>query len=142
MLAEIKQLKINIDDRGCLTEIFRLTDDHHGFGQTYITTCTQGVIKAWHRHSKQIDRWYCVSGAARLGLYNSETNQSQTIILSSSVPILVTIPAGVWHGFTPAWGYREVAILNIVSKPYNIDNPDEDRVGPYEFDYSWNAESK
>jgi dTDP-4-dehydrorhamnose 3,5-epimerase-like enzyme len=142
MLAQIKQLKVNIDDRGYLTEIFRLTDDPHGFGQTYITTCTQGVIKAWHRHKEQIDRWYCVGGASRLGLYNSETSQSQTIILSSSVPVLVTIPAGIWHGFTPAWGYRETAILNIVSKPYSIDDPDEDRVGPHEFNYNWNPESR
>jgi dTDP-4-dehydrorhamnose 3,5-epimerase-like enzyme len=142
MLAEIKQLKINIDDRGYLTEIFRLTDDPYGFGQTYITTCTHGVIKAWHRHKEQIDRWCCVSGAARLGLYNSETSQSQTIILSSSVPMLVTIPAGIWHGFTPAWGHRETTILNIVSKPYNIENPDEDRVGPYAFSYNWNPESR
>jgi dTDP-4-dehydrorhamnose 3,5-epimerase len=142
MLAEVKQLKVNIDDRGCLTEIFRLTDDPYGFGQAYITTCTQGIIKAWHRHQKQIDRWYCVNGVARLGLYNSETKESQTIILSSQLPVMVTIPAGIWHGFTPAWGHREAAILNMPSTQYDINNPDEDRVGPYEFDYSWNPESR
>jgi dTDP-4-dehydrorhamnose 3,5-epimerase len=142
MLAQIKQLKVNIDDRGCLTEIFRLTDDSYGFGQAYITTCTQGVIKAWHRHKEQVDRWYCVGGVARLGLYNSESGVSQTVVLSSSVPMLVTIPAGIWHGFTPAWGHREAAILNMPSTPYDIKNPDEDRVGPYEFDYSWNPESR
>jgi dTDP-4-dehydrorhamnose 3,5-epimerase-like enzyme len=142
MLAEVKQLKVNIDDRGCLTEIFRLTDDSYGFGQAYITTCTQGVIKAWHRHKEQVDRWYCVNGAARLGLYNSETGQSQTVILTAAYPLLVTIPAGIWHGFTPAWGFRETAILNIISKPYNLEHPDEDRVGPYKFNYSWNPESR
>jgi dTDP-4-dehydrorhamnose 3,5-epimerase len=142
MLAEIKQLKVNIDDRGCLTEIFRLTDDHHGFGQAYITTCIQGVIKAWHRHKKQVDRWCCISGAARLGLYNSETNQNQTVILTANCPLLVTIPAKIWHGFTPAWGYREAIILNIPSDPYNVENPDEDRVGPFEFNYNWNPESR
>ena len=142
MLAQIKQLKVNIDDRGCLTEIFRLTDDSYGFGQAYITTCTQGVIKAWHRHKEQVDRWYCVSGAARLGLYNSESGVSQTVVLSSSVPVLVTIPAGIWHGFTPAWGYREAAILNMPSTPYDMENPDEDRIGPYEFNYNWNPESR
>jgi dTDP-4-dehydrorhamnose 3,5-epimerase len=142
MLAQIKQLKVNIDERGCLTEIFRLTDDPYGFGQAYITTCTQGVIKAWHRHQKQIDRWYCVNGVARLGLYNSETKESQTIILSPQLPTMVTIPVGIWHGFTPAWGHREAAILNMPSTPYDINNPDEERVGPYEFDYSWNPESR
>lgn len=142
MLAQIKNLNINLDDRGSLTEIFRLTDDSFGFGQAYITTCTYGVIKAWHRHSKQIDRWHCVGGAAKLGLYNSDTNQSQTIILSSSVPMLVTIPAGIWHGFTPAWGHREAAILNMPSIEYNAQNPDEDRVGPYEFNYNWGIESR
>jgi|688.fasta_scaffold956860_2 dTDP-4-dehydrorhamnose 3,5-epimerase len=142
MLVQIKQLKVNIDDRGCLTEIFRLTDDPYGFGQAYITTCTQGVIKAWHRHKEQVDRWYCINGAARLGLYNSESKLSQTVILSSSVPVIVTIPAGIWHGFTPAWGYREATILNMPSKPYNIENPDEDRVEPYAFDYNWNPKSR
>ena len=142
MLAKITPLVVCADERGRLTEIFRASDDPHGFGQAYITTCSQGVIKAWHRHEKQIDRWFCVGGAAKLGLYDEEKDIQQTVILSSLIPQLVTIPAGIWHGFTPVWGSLEAAILNIPSRIYNLDSPDEQRVDPFFFNYDWSVKSK
>ena len=57
MLAEIRPLTAHLDERGKLTEIFRASDDAHGFGQAYITTASAGVVKAWHRHRLQVDRW-------------------------------------------------------------------------------------
>ena len=36
------------------------------FGQVYITTCRQGVVKAWHKHERQTDRICIIKGMARL----------------------------------------------------------------------------
>lgn len=142
MLAEIRQLTAHLDERGRLTEIFRATDDAHGFGQAYITTAAAGVIKAWHRHREQWDRWYCVAGAAKVGIWDNEKRQGQTVILSADHPQLLVIPAGLFHGFTPCYGHREAAILNLPSHEYDPANPDEERVGPLAFPFRWAVESR
>jgi dTDP-4-dehydrorhamnose 3,5-epimerase-like enzyme len=130
------------DERGRLTEIFRATDDEFGFGQIYITSCASGAIKAWHKHTHQVDRWYCVSGTAKVGLYNKDTNESKCVILSEEKPQLLVIPHGIYHGFTPCWGSSMASILNIPSRPYNNQNPDEQRIGPFDLPFNWSIESK
>ena len=142
MLATVRKLTAHLDERGRLTEIFRASDDAHGFGQCYITTCAAGVVKAWHRHWLQVDRWYCVAGAAKVGIWDAEAKRGQTIVLSADQPQLLTIPTGLFHGFTPCHGHREAAILNIPSRQYDPINPDEERVGPLEFPFRWAVESR
>jgi dTDP-4-dehydrorhamnose 3,5-epimerase len=140
MLATVRKLTAHLDERGRLTEIFRASDDAHGFGQCYITTCSAGVVKAWHRHRLQWDRWFCVSGATKVGIHDGTT--SQTVILAADQPQLLIIPAGLFHGFTPCHGYREAAILNLPSHEYDPANPDEERVGPYALPFHWDVESR
>jgi dTDP-4-dehydrorhamnose 3,5-epimerase-like enzyme len=142
MLATVRKLTAHLDERGRLTEIFRAKDDQHGFGQCYITTCAAGVVKAWHRHQLQIDRWYCVSGAAKVGIWDAEAKRGQTVILAADAPQLLIIPAGLYHGFTPCHGHREAAILNLPSREYDPANPDEQRVGPLAFPFRWAVESR
>jgi dTDP-4-dehydrorhamnose 3,5-epimerase len=142
MLAELRQLTARLDERGRLTEIYRATDDAHGFGQAYITTASAGVIKAWHRHREQWDRWYCVAGAAKVGLFDAATGESQTVILAADHPQILTIPPGIYHGFTPCHGHREAAILNLPSRPYDPGEPDEQRLGPYALPFRWQVESR
>ena len=142
MLAQLRPLTAHFDERGRLTEIYRATDDEHGFGQAYITTASAGVIKAWHRHRLQWDRWYCVAGAAKVGLFDAATGESQTVILAADHPQLLTIPPGIYHGFTPCHGRREAAMLNMPSRPYDPANPDEERVGPYALPFRWQVASR
>lgn len=142
MLAEIRPLTAHLDERGRLTEIFRASDDAHGFGQAYITTTSAGVVKAWHRHKLQVDRWYCVAGAAKVGIWDAEAMRGQTFILSADTPQLLTIPAGLFHGFTPCHGHREAAILNLPSREYDAANPDEERRGPLAFPFCWDVQSR
>ena len=142
MLAELRPLTAHLDERGRLTEIFRATDDAHGFGQAYITTCAAGVVKAWHRHREQWDRWYCVAGAAKVGIWDNDKRQGQTIILAADHPQLLIIPAGLFHGFTPCHGHREAVILNLPSRQYDPASPDEERVGPLAFPFRWAVESR
>jgi len=47
--VNVKRLKIIPDDRGRLMEIFRSDDKtFQKFGQVYMTTVYNGVVKAWH----------------------------------------------------------------------------------------------
>jgi dTDP-4-dehydrorhamnose 3,5-epimerase-like enzyme len=142
MLATLRPLTAHLDERGRLTEIFRASDDAHGFGQCYITTCAAGVVKAWHRHRLQVDRWYCVAGAAKVGIWDADAMRGETVILTADTPQLLIIPAGLFHGFTPCHGHGEAAILNIPSRQYDAANPDEERRGPWAFPFRWTVESR
>jgi dTDP-4-dehydrorhamnose 3,5-epimerase len=142
MLAEVRKLTAHLDERGRLTEIFRASDDAHGFGQCYITTCAAGVVKAWHRHRLQWDRWFCVEGAAKVGIWDAEAKRGQTVILAADTPQLLIIPAGLFHGFTPCHGHREAAILNLPSREYDLANPDEERIGPLDLPFQWDVKSR
>lgn len=140
MLATVRNLTTHADERGRLTEIYRLSDDVRGFGQAYVTSCAAGVVKAWHRHQRQWDRWFCVAGAAKVGIHDGAT--SQAVILSADRPQLLIIPAGLWHGFTPCWGHREAVILNLPSREYDPAAPDEERRGPLAFPFCWDVRSR
>ena len=140
MLAQVKPLTAHLDERGKLTEIHRASDDPHGFGQAYITTASAGVVKAWHRHARQWDRWYCVAGAAKVGIHDGA--KSQTVILCANHPQLLVIPAGLFHGFTPCHGFGSAAILNLPSHEYDPAAPDEERLGPFDLPFCWQITSR
>ena len=140
MLAQLRQLTAHLDERGRLTEIYRASDDAHGFGQAYITTAAAGVVKAWHRHRLQVDRWYCVAGAAKVGIHNG--TDSQTVILCADHPQLLLIPSGLFHGFTPCHGHTSAAILNLPSHQYDPEKPDEERLGAFDLPFSWEIASR
>jgi dTDP-4-dehydrorhamnose 3,5-epimerase-like enzyme len=89
-----------------------------------------------------VDRWYCVAGAAKVGIWDAEAMSGQTIILSADTPQLLTIPAGLFHGFTPCHGHREAVILNLPNREYDAVNPDEDRRGAFAFPFWWDVESR
>jgi dTDP-4-dehydrorhamnose 3,5-epimerase len=145
----VKELRILPDARGYLLEIMRADDfgffgDDAPFGQAYVTCVYPGVIKAWHAHRGQSDRFSCVSGTARLALYDgrpgSPTQGSvNQFILGNLCPRLVLIPAGVQHGFT-ALGTEPALVLNIPTKTYNYLHPDEQRLDPFDNDipFDWN----
>ena len=70
--VKIRDLKKGRDDRGWLMEIFRSDwPEFQKFGQTYMTTCKPGVIKAWHYHKLQSDHFVPIKGNALVGLYDS-----------------------------------------------------------------------
>ena len=144
--VKVKSLNINLDDRGYLMEIIRNDEAFFtGFGQCYITTCFPGIVKAWHMHEKQEDNICAVNGNVKLVLADlrekSPTfNEINEFFIGEKTPLLIKVPPGVFHGFTPLGGDSAV-ILNLPSEPYNSENPDEHRL-PYDtrkIDYSWSA---
>jgi dTDP-4-dehydrorhamnose 3,5-epimerase len=129
----LKEFKINTDERGLLYEVLRNDDPiftDYGFGQAYITVCNAGYAKGWHYHKEQFDRFTIINGTARVILFDYRP-QSKTygninnIIIKESEAILL-IPPGVIHGFA-AEGDTPCSILNISSRVYNRENPDEYR---------------
>ncbi len=140
----VHSLKVIPDERGRLVEIMRRDDSFFsGFGQVYVSTVYPGVVKAWHYHKVQEDRFTCVRGMVKAVLYDDRAGSPtrgllNEIYVGEHKPCLVVIPAGVYHGWK-CIGECEAYVVNIPSEPYNYSNPDEYRVDPHGSDipYDW-----
>ena len=139
-----KVLRVIPDERGRLFEMLRRDDPlFTKFGQVYCTTVNHGMVKGWHYHKKQIDNFVCVSGMIKLVAYDSRSRSStkgvvNEFFIGTHNPLLVQIPAGVYHGFKGLTD-PEAVVINMPSEPYHHATPDEYRMDPHqnEIPYSW-----
>jgi dTDP-4-dehydrorhamnose 3,5-epimerase len=144
--VKVKKLRVLPDERGRLMEILRSDDTEffRAFGQVYMTTAYPGVVKGWHYHTKQWDNFTVVHGMAKVVLYDSRKDSKtfgeiNEFFMGVHNPILLQIPPYVMHGFK-CISETEALIINIPSKVYNYEEPDEYRVAPHsdEIPYDWN----
>ncbi len=140
----IKKLKVIPDERGMLMEIMRADDSFYKkFGQVYMTTAYPGVVKGWHYHKKQADNMAVVRGMMKIVLYDSR-RKSKTygeineIFAGVHNPVLVHIPAFVYHGFK-CISEEEAIVINTPTEVYNYKSPDEYRLPAHgsEINYDW-----
>jgi dTDP-4-dehydrorhamnose 3,5-epimerase len=126
-----KRLKVIPDERGRLMECLRCDDAlFEKFGQFYVTTTLPGVVKGWHLHHGQIDNVVCVKGMIKLVLHDGRDGsptrgQTDEFFLGEHNPLLVKIPAGVWHGWKCV-SPEEAYIVNAPTEAYRYDAPDQE----------------
>jgi dTDP-4-dehydrorhamnose 3,5-epimerase len=138
----LRELKVNRDPRGTLTELLRrdwpdLYGDELPFAQVYTSTTAPGVARdedKWHIHQYQTDRFYCLVGRIVIAIADAREGsptrgELMLVELAASAdapaPLVVTIPPGTLHGFvvtseTPAM------LANFPNRLY--DPSDEGRV--------------
>ncbi len=159
----IKQLKINADERGFLTEILKEGEEvfsafAKGYGgsseggkeikQSNYTESYPGVIKAFHWHKKQWDIWFVVKGMAQVVLYDlrkdsSTFKQTDVFYLGEDNRQVLLIPPGVAHGYR-VLGNEKLGLIYFVTEKYNADNPDEERI-PFddkEINFDWSTKNR
>ncbi|MFQ5511858.1 MAG: dTDP-4-dehydrorhamnose 3,5-epimerase family protein [Candidatus Krumholzibacteriia bacterium] len=140
----VKKLRVIPDERGYLMEMLRSDDEFfEKFGQVYLTAAYPGVVKGWHYHKKQTDRFVGVAGMIKVVLYDgregSKTHgEVNEFFLGEQNPILLVIPPYVLHGMKGI-GTRTGLIVNSPTELYDYENPDEFRVDPHDNDipYDW-----
>ena len=140
----VQPLRVIPDERGRLMEIMRRDDPFFtGFGQVYLSTVYPGVVKAWHYHRIQEDRFTCIRGMVKAVLYDDREGSATRGLLNELYvgehsPRLIVIPAGVFHGWKCVSEY-EAYVINVPSEPYNRSDPDEYRCDPYSggIPYDW-----
>jgi dTDP-4-dehydrorhamnose 3,5-epimerase len=139
-----KELMVHVDERGRLMEMLRADEDlFTKFGQVYMTTTNPGVVKAWHLHKKQTDNIVCVKGTVKLAMYDAREDSStrgetNEYAVGEHKPMLIQIPAGVYHGWMCV-GDSEAIVINCPTETYDAKDPDEYRL-PFDTDeipYSW-----
>lgn len=142
--VKIKELKVLLDERGKLMEILRSDEPiFEKFGQAYVTVCKPRVVKGWHYHKLQTDHFVCLQGKAKVVLYDARQDSKtckriNEFIMGWEDPIVLKIPAFVYHGFT-ALGNHDAMILNMPTEVYRYADPDEYRADPFskEIPYNW-----
>ena len=139
-----KQLTVHADERGRLMEMLRADDElYTAFGQVYLTTAYPGVVKAWHYHRKQVDHFVCVHGMMKVVLYDDRKDSPtrgvvNEFFLGEHHPVLLRIPAGVYHGFKCV-SEHEALIINVPTEVFAYDEPDEFRLDAHDpsIPYDW-----
>ena len=137
----VRDLKVNRDPRGTLTELLRedwpdIFGGNLPFAQVYTSTTAPGVARdedRWHVHVHQIDRFYCVAGRIVVPIADvrpdsSTSGQLMLVELAAEAdapaPLMVTIPAGTLHGFVVT-SPGPATLLNFPNRLY--DPTDEGR---------------
>ena len=130
--VHVQPLHLVRNERGHLQEIARNDDAWFpGFGQVYATATTPGTIKGWYRHRAQADTLTLVSGRIRLALFDDRDGSpshgsTQLIDMGMDEPLLVVIPAQIWHCFEST-AESPALIVHLNSIPFRFDSPDEER---------------
>lgn len=139
-----RKLRLIPDERGFLMEMLRSDwPEFQQFGQVYVTAVYPGVVKGWHYHKKQDDHFICVSGMAKVVLYDAREGsatrgQVNEFFIGQLNPMLVKIPRGVYHGFKGI-GEEVALIVNVPTELYKYEDPDEFRVPAHSdaIPYDW-----
>lgn len=121
-LRRLKKMDTFVDDRGYSNfDIFPLKE-----GQINLCEINDGAIKAFHRHKKQTDFWFCTDGEMLVILVDEERGKIERIVLSSRIPRVIEIKPGIWHGYRSLGG-KKSSLLYFTTKRYDANNPDEER---------------
>lgn len=121
---------------GYLTEILRRDWglDTLGIDQIFQTVLNAGAISAWHAHATTTDRLFVSIGLFRIVLYDAREDSPTHGLLNefrfgTVRPALLVVPPRVWHGVQNI-AAASSALLNIVDRAYDYDDPDHWRVPP------------
>lgn len=143
--VKTRKLVAHCDERGRLMEILRRDDPEMDitFGQVYMTTAYPGVTKAWHYHKHQTDHFACVRGMMKVVLHDTRADSptkglTNEFFIGDHNPLLVEIPALVYHGFK-CISEHEAIVINFTTNIYNYKDPDEYRLPPHDgsIPYDW-----
>ncbi len=127
----VDRLEWLADPRGALVEVARVSDVGD-IAQVYVSATSPGVVKGWHLHARQTDRFFVLRGRILLAtcdLLAPSHEIRELVVDAERSPLRVTIHPGVAHGWM-ALGSDESWVLNLVSREY--DGTDEFRRAAHE----------
>jgi len=157
-------LDTHTDTRGALVEVWRESwaapvpedcgrDNHPGrVRQAYLSTTYPDVVKGWHLHLRQTDRFVCVAGRVIVALFDvagavrHEDGARPRVRVCSldptHGPTTLVIPPGTAHGWYCPPDSPPATVLNLCSEEY--DGTDEYRrdpaLGPFDgIPFDWRA---
>jgi len=133
--------KIN-HPKGDILHIMKSSDiGFVGFGEVYCSEIKYRAIKAWKKHLKMTCNFVVLVGGVRI-IVVDDRNDSCTngvfneFILSRNNYFRLTVPPGVWYGFTGTNKGANI-LINIANLPHNpeeqINIPEKNELINYSF---------
>lgn len=95
-------------------------------GQINFSCQYPGVIKGWHRHTRQTDFWLCAMGHIKAGIFRERDGRAWAQVLGEKSPGVLIIPPTLWHGAATV-GPQPAGLLYYVTHAFDRADPDEDR---------------
>ena len=101
-----------------------------------MSTTRPGVVKGWHAHTEQVDRFVVVRGSVLVALCDltvprEEWRVQEVVLDCQRGPRVLTIPPGVAHGWMALEHQDgESWVMNLCSREYT--GSDEFRRGPHD----------
>lgn len=145
--VEVCPLTVYVDDRGYLMEVLREYDRFFTkFGYLYMAgDNVKGIVRAFHKHLKMWEWFYCSHGSARYVLYDSREESASfekmnSIVMGQWNPCVLVVPPGVFHGWVSL--EDDTQIIAVGSEPYNPKALDEVRVPASSFGVKWEVEAR
>lgn len=133
--VKLKRTRHIVTANSLTTELFRSDWAETGrpFGHALYVALNPGGISAWHWHEIQTDAIFVVSGRLLVALYDRRQSSTtcgmpMVLRLDASDPVALVIPPGVVHGVKAL--ISPTAFMNVISHPYDYENPDEWRLPP------------
>jgi UDP-2-acetamido-2,6-beta-L-arabino-hexul-4-ose reductase len=112
-------IKSHKDDRGSFTEVFK-TDDR---GQFSLNVTKPGIKKGEHYHNLKCERFFVISGEAKIQMRRIGTNEVREYLLSGEVPQMMEIPPGYTHNLINI-GETDLYTLIWANEVFDKINPD------------------
>ena len=121
----IKSLNKFVDDRGWLTEMFRVDDIDEAYRplMAYVSMTRPGVVRGPHEHADQAD-CFCFIGPSTFRLYLWDNRKESpthgkhvTLDVGEEAPTQVIVPKGVVHGYKNI-GETEGIVYNAPNRLY------------------------
>ena len=138
----ITALRQIVDERGKVMRMLRADDtDFEGFGEIYFSVVNPGVVKAWKKHHRMIQRFAVPVGKIKLVIYDDRqysptVGKFQTVEMGEDNYCLVRIPPQVFYGFQ---GISSSAALIANCTDRGHDPQEIERREPFDerFPYRW-----
>jgi len=143
--VETLRLKRLVDDRGLFLEIYRsraTSTDSEELARfftgievaqmNYSIVDLTSTVKGLHYHLRQTDVWFCPPESKMkivlwdLRAASPTSGATQVVVTGGGRDMWLKVPPGVAHGYRPLTDH--CALLYIVTRPFDLDDPDEFRV--------------
>jgi UDP-2-acetamido-2,6-beta-L-arabino-hexul-4-ose reductase len=118
-LALVVPMEKKTDERGHLFELLKTERS----GQVFMSVTHPGVTRGNHYHHDKVERFFVVSGEARITLRHMITNEVSEFLVRGEDCQAVDIPAGSTHAITNV-GDEDMVVLFWASENFDPARPD------------------
>lgn len=112
-------LKMNVDDRGCFTEILRTANS----GQLSVNVSKPGIEKGNHWHATKNEKFVVVSGNALIQFRKPDSGEIISYHVTGEKIEVVDIPVGYTHNIINE-GNTDLITFMWCNECFNAENPD------------------